>query len=67
VDPDWQGVGLGGILHAGLVEYAREHGARGLTADMLQSNSRMMRIFERGDHSLSVRTDAGTKELTMLF
>jgi acyl-CoA hydrolase/GNAT superfamily N-acetyltransferase len=67
VDPDWQGVGLGGILHAGLVEYAREHGARGLTADMLQGNSRMMRVFERGDHSLSVRTDAGVKELTMLF
>jgi RimJ/RimL family protein N-acetyltransferase len=67
VDPDWQGVGLGGILHAGLVAYAREHGARGLTADMLQGNSRMMRVFERGDHSLRVRTDAGVKELTMLF
>jgi hypothetical protein len=26
-----------------------------------------MRVFERGDHSLSVRTDAGVKELTMLF
>jgi hypothetical protein len=27
----------------------------------------MMRIFERGDHSLSVTTDAGVGELTMLF
>jgi hypothetical protein len=27
----------------------------------------MMRIFERGDHSLSVETDAGVAELTMLF
>ena len=67
VDPDWQGVGLGGILHAGLVEYAREHGARGLTADVLLGNSRMMRVFKRGDHSLSVKTDAGVQELTMLF
>jgi RimJ/RimL family protein N-acetyltransferase len=67
VDPDWQGVGLGGILHAGLVEYAREHGARGLTADVLLGNSRMMRIFRRGDHSLRVKTDAGVEELTMLF
>ena len=67
VDPEWQGAGLGGILHAGLVEYAREQGARGLTADMLLGNSRMMRVFERGDHSLRVRTDAGVKELTMLF
>ena len=67
VDPDWQGVGLGGILHARLVEYAREHGARGLTADMLLGNSRMMRVFKRGDHSLSIKTDAGVQELTMLF
>jgi RimJ/RimL family protein N-acetyltransferase len=67
VDPDWQGHGLGGILHARLVEYAREHGARGLTADVLLGNSRMMRVFKRGDHSLRVRTDAGVQELTMLF
>jgi acyl-CoA hydrolase/GNAT superfamily N-acetyltransferase len=67
VDPDWQGAGLGGILHARLVEYAREHGARGLTADVLLGNSRMLRIFRRGDHSLSVNTDAGIEELTMLF
>jgi RimJ/RimL family protein N-acetyltransferase len=67
VDPDWQGAGLGAILHAGLVDYAREHGARGLRADVLPGNSRMMRIFERGDHSLSVKTEAGVAELTMLF
>ena len=67
VDPDWQGAGLGSDLHAGLVDYAREHGARGLTADVLAGNSRMMRVFERGDHSLSVETDAGVAEVTMLF
>jgi acyl-CoA hydrolase/RimJ/RimL family protein N-acetyltransferase len=67
VDPDWQGLGLGGILHAGLVEYAREHGARGLTADVLLGNTRMNRIFKRGDHSLRAKTDGGVEELTMLF
>jgi acyl-CoA hydrolase/RimJ/RimL family protein N-acetyltransferase len=67
VDPDWQGAGLGTILHAGLVDYARDHGARGLTADVLSANSRMLRIFERGDHSLGVETDAGVTEVTMLF
>lgn len=46
VDPEWQGSGLGRILHAGLVEYGRAHGARGLTADVLPGNTRMMRIFE---------------------
>ena len=67
IDPEWQGLGLGGILHAELVEYAREHGARGLTADVLLGNRRMMSVFKRGDHSLSVRTESGVEELTMLF
>jgi acyl-CoA hydrolase/RimJ/RimL family protein N-acetyltransferase len=67
VDPDWQGAGLGGILHRGLVEYARRHGARGLTADVLLGNTPMMRTFERGNHSLKVKTSAGVHELTMLF
>jgi RimJ/RimL family protein N-acetyltransferase len=67
VGPEWQGSGLGTILHKMLVEYAREHGARGLRADVLIGNSAMMRIFERGDHSLSATTEAGVTELTMLF
>ena len=67
VDPDWQGAGLGKLLHAGLVEYARKHGARGLRADVLPGNSRMMRVFERGDHSLAMTIDAGVAELRMLF
>jgi acyl-CoA hydrolase/RimJ/RimL family protein N-acetyltransferase len=67
VDPEWQGLGLGRILHAGLVEYGRARGARGLTAEVLLHNRRMMRVFERGDHSLSVRTGGGVEELTMLF
>jgi acyl-CoA hydrolase/GNAT superfamily N-acetyltransferase len=67
VDPDWQGSGLGGILHAVLVDYAREHGARGLTADMLLGNSRMKQIFKRGDHTLRAKVDGGVEELTMLF
>jgi acyl-CoA hydrolase/RimJ/RimL family protein N-acetyltransferase len=67
VDPEWQQLGLGTILHAGLVEYGRAHGARGLTADVLVGNSRMVRVFERGDHSLSIETHGGVDELTMLF
>jgi RimJ/RimL family protein N-acetyltransferase len=67
VDPDWQGVGLGGVLHARLVEYAREHGARGLTADVLLGNSRMMRVFKGGDYSLRRRTEGGVQEVTMRF
>ena len=46
---------------------ARDHSARGVSADVLSGNSRMMRVFRRGDHSLKVTTDAGVDELTMLF
>jgi acyl-CoA hydrolase/RimJ/RimL family protein N-acetyltransferase len=67
IDPDWQGAGLGTILHSGLVEYARQHGARGLTADVLIGNSRMMRVFERGKHSLTSKVSGGVEELTMLL
>jgi acyl-CoA hydrolase/GNAT superfamily N-acetyltransferase len=67
VDPDWQGAGLGGMLHAGLVDYAREHGARGLTADVLLGNSRMMRVFKSGDYSLRIQTEGGVQEVTMRF
>jgi RimJ/RimL family protein N-acetyltransferase len=67
VDPEWQGAGLGATLHAILVSYAREHGARGLRADVLRRNSKMVHVFERGDHSLSVKSEGGVLELTMLF
>ena len=67
VDPEWQGSGLGGILHAGLVEHGRKHGVRGLTAEVLFGNTRMMRVFHKGAHSLSVKTHGGVEELTMLF
>lgn len=67
VDPEWQGLGLGTMLHAGLVEYGRAHAARGLTAEVLMGNNKMMRVFEHGDHSLTVKTRGGVEELTMLF
>jgi acyl-CoA hydrolase/RimJ/RimL family protein N-acetyltransferase len=67
VDPDWQGAGLGGFLHARMVEYARSHGVRGFTADVVFGNSRMLRVFRRGDHELEVTTEGGVTELTMRF
>jgi len=67
VDPDWQGAGLGSVLHRRMVDYARAHGVRGFTADVLMSNSRMRRVFERGAHELKITTEGGVSELTMLF
>jgi acyl-CoA hydrolase/RimJ/RimL family protein N-acetyltransferase len=67
VDPDWQGVGLGGVLHSRLVEYAGERGVRGFTADVLVRNSSMLRVFQRGGYDLTVTTSAGVHEVKMIF
>jgi len=67
IDPDWQRVGLGTLLHARTVEYARAHRVRGFTADVLVENAAMLRVFRRGDHGLSVTTSAGVHEVRMLF
>ena len=67
VDPDWQGVGLGGLLHTRLVEYAGEREIRGFTADVLVENSSMLRVFQRGGHDLTMTTSRGVHEVTMIF
>jgi acyl-CoA hydrolase/RimJ/RimL family protein N-acetyltransferase len=67
VDPEWQGAGLGGILHARAVEYARAHGVRGFTADVMVNNSRMLKVFRRGGHELTMDTESGVTEVTMIF
>jgi acyl-CoA hydrolase/GNAT superfamily N-acetyltransferase len=67
VDPEWQGTGLGTILHERTVEYARGHGVRGFTADVLLSNAAMLRVFQRGDHELTSVVSGGNYEVTMIF
>jgi acyl-CoA hydrolase/RimJ/RimL family protein N-acetyltransferase len=68
VEPDWQGSGLGTALHARTVEYARAHGVRGFTADVLMSNPSMLKVFRRGaGHTLRMDADAGVYELRMRF
>jgi acyl-CoA hydrolase/RimJ/RimL family protein N-acetyltransferase len=68
VEPGWQGSGLATALHARTVEYARSHGVRGLTADVLMSNPAMLKVFRRGvGHTLRMDADAGVYEVRMRF
>jgi acyl-CoA hydrolase/RimJ/RimL family protein N-acetyltransferase len=67
VDPDWQRVGLGGLLHMRMVEYALHHGVRGFTADVLSHNARMLSLFRRRHPDLVATLDAGVYEVTMTF
>ena len=68
VEPDWQGSGLATALHARTMEYARAHGVRGFTADVLMSNPAMLKVFRRGaGHTLRMDADAGVYEVRMRF
>jgi acyl-CoA hydrolase/RimJ/RimL family protein N-acetyltransferase len=67
VDPEWQGAGLGRILHERTVEYARTHGVRGFTASVLPTNDAMLEVFRSGEHQLSSTFEDGAYELTLVF
>jgi acyl-CoA hydrolase/GNAT superfamily N-acetyltransferase len=67
VDPDWQGVGLAGVLQTRTTEYARAHGVSGFTADVLARNGAMLRVFRRGDYEMTTKVDEDMYEITMLF
>ena len=67
IDPEWQGIGLGRALQARTIEYARAHGVRGFTADVLSDNAAMLAVFRRSGHPVTSRVSDGVVELTLLF
>ena len=67
VDPDWQGTGLGSLLQARTIEYARDHGVRGFHADVLSENAPMLAVFRRSGLRLESKADSGTLDVTMHF
>jgi RimJ/RimL family protein N-acetyltransferase len=67
VDPEWQGRGLGHLLHQRTLEYALDHGVRGFTADVLIENRAMMAVFRSSPGTLQVETSEGIHELTLRF
>lgn len=67
VDPAWQGRGVGQLLQARLTDYARRHGVRGFTADVLAHNEAMLSVMRRSGCDMSVRPSNGEIEVTLLF
>jgi acyl-CoA hydrolase/RimJ/RimL family protein N-acetyltransferase len=67
VDPEWQGAGLGRILHRRMVEYAQGHGVMGFTADVLVHNTSMLRVFEHAGHDMTTATSGGVVEVIIRF
>jgi len=67
IHPEWQGRGLGTVLQGRLVEYARERGLRGFTADVLTANQGMIKVFEKSGCRIERRVVSGVYELRLLF
>ena len=67
VHPGWQGSGLGSALQACMVAHARKRGLRGFEADILPSNTRMMRLARSGSPHVRVTEDGDTVHMTILF
>ncbi|HEU4543810.1 MAG TPA: GNAT family N-acetyltransferase [Jiangellaceae bacterium] len=67
VDPAWQGKGLGSKLHAITMDYARRHGVRGFTADVLTGNEPMMTIFRRSPGRLELVEEDDNYEVVLTW
>ena len=67
VDPAWQGSGLGSHLVARVTEYARAHGLRGFTADVLAENAPMLAVFRKAGLRMESHLDAGSFEVQLHF
>ena len=67
VRDDWQGRGLGTRLMEALVEAARRHGIAGFTADVLERNEGMLRVFHKSGHAVESRLEDGVYNLSIPF
>lgn len=65
--PQWQGTGLGSALQQRLIEYARQRGLLGFTAEILAANARMISLAKRACDHVSIERDGDTLEVTMRF
>ena len=67
VSPEWQGAGLGTALQARLLEYAMSRGVRGFVADILPSNSSMLRLIARAPGVVTTSRDEDAVHVTVVF
>jgi RimJ/RimL family protein N-acetyltransferase len=67
VDAEWQGTGLGTLLQARTIDYARRHDVRGFTADVLADNAAMLAVFQRSGCRVDSRLVEGAHDVQILF
>jgi GNAT superfamily N-acetyltransferase len=65
VDEQYQSMGIATYLYRMLIRLAKDRGIQGLTADVLASNMGMMKVFEKGETSVTAKLDYGVYHLTI--
>ena len=67
VDERYQGVGIGSYLYDMMIRLAKDRGLKGFTAEVLQSNQSMMKVFEKGMLPINASVENGLLRLTISF
>ena len=67
IRPEWQSVGLGRALQDRLAEYARSKGLRGLVAQILIENDKMIKLIKQVSDKLNIKCADGVFDVTALF
>jgi RimJ/RimL family protein N-acetyltransferase len=67
VAPEWQGAGLGTALQSRLQDYAVSRGVRGFIAEILPSNTPMLRLARRLSGNVTTSRDEGAVHVSILF
>jgi len=67
VEEKYQGLGIATYLYEMLIRLAKERGFKGFTAEVLQINTVMMKVFEKGHLPITARLRDGLYRLKIPF
>lgn len=67
VDEKYQGQGIATFILTMLIKFAREHGIKGFTADVLADNKGMIKVYEKSGYPIKAIVEFGVYRLTIPF
>jgi RimJ/RimL family protein N-acetyltransferase len=67
IRPEWQSVGVGSCLQNKMIEYAKERGVLGFTADILTENEKMVKLARHCTNVSMTPPSHGIYEVTIMF
>jgi hypothetical protein len=67
VDEAYQAIGIGSFMYKLLMKHAKEKGIQGFSAEVLFSNTSMMKVFKKSADRINARLEKGIYELTIPF